>query len=219
MAEREINGNDLSLELERKFPYFPPELREDMMQYGMLAQLEAGKEILKEGQFVKVLPLVLEGSLRVFLKNENKELLLYFIEPRESCVMSFSSILSSSPSKIFAETETDCKVVLLPIGKIKSWTETYPAFNLLFLKHYQHRYEDMLTTINQVMFESLETRLIDYLKLRTSKNGNLPIQLTHTEMAKDLGTSREVITRMLKKLEVSGRIEISEKGIKFNSSM
>ncbi|MCB0662648.1 MAG: Crp/Fnr family transcriptional regulator, partial [Saprospiraceae bacterium] len=137
------------------------------------------------------------------------------IEPKESCVMSFSSIYSDSPSKVFAEVEKSGEVLLLPVGKIKEWSKAYPAFNQLFFNQYQNRYDDLIQTINQILFGNLEDRFVSYLEKKIKLNGGNPLQITHREMAKDVGSSREVISRLLKKLETTGLITIEDEGLKF----
>lgn len=193
--------NKVESRLKEKYPFFPPALVKEIMAYGMLAKVESGKELLKEGQYVKVLPLVLEGTLRVYIKSNDREFLLYYIEPQGSCVMSFSSILTDSPSKVFATVEKDGEVLLLPVGKILEWSRAYPGFNQLFFSQYQHRYNDLIFSIEQILFGNLEERLLAYLEKRIALNQGNSVQITHREMARDLGSSREVISRLLKKLE------------------
>jgi CRP/FNR family transcriptional regulator len=198
--------SQVELRIKEKYPFFSSSLVDEMVAYGMLAKVKAGTELMKAGQYVKVLPLVLEGALRVFIKKEEKEFLLYYIEPTESCVMSFSSILSDSPSKVYAVVEKSGEVLLLPVGKVLDWSRSNPEFNKLLFNQYQIRYNDLISSIDQILFSNLEERLLGYLKKRTKLNNGAAIRLTHKEMALDLGSSREVISRLLKKLERDGCI-------------
>ena len=169
-------------------------------------QVPQGTEILREGQYVKVIPIVLEGLIKVFSRHEEKELLLYYIKPQESCIMSFSAGMKNEPSKIFAVTEEDTSALLLPTDKVALWVREYPEVNQLFFQQYNLRYSDLLTTIHQLLFERMDKRLLDYLVNKSLLTGRNPIKISHRQIAAELGTAREVISRIMKKLENDGKV-------------
>jgi CRP/FNR family transcriptional regulator len=189
------------------------DLQQAFAQDGIVMDFESGTEILQEGQSVKMIPLVLEGLIKVFTRNEDKELLLYYIEPKESCVMSFLAGIKNKPSKIFAVTEKATKVILLPSHKVEAWTHQYPALNTLFYDLYNTRYSELIDTLNQLIFQKLDGRLYEYLKEKGRVKSTTLLDLRHREIAQELGTSREVITRVLKKLEKEGKIRQRDTGI------
>ncbi|MFN8430254.1 MAG: Crp/Fnr family transcriptional regulator [Spirosomataceae bacterium] len=162
--------------------------------------------ILKEGQYIKVIPLVLEGLLKVYSQYQEKELLLYYIQPNESCVMSFSSGLKNEPSKIFAMTEEETHMLLLPVDDVMRWTKNFPDFNSLFFSQFNLRYSDLLETINQLLFDKMDKRLLDYLQQKVKMTQKNPLKISHRQIAAELGTAREVISRVMKKLETDGRV-------------
>lgn len=182
----------------------------EMESAAMIQEVPANTEILRTGQFVKMIPIVLEGLVKVFTQHDYKELLLYYIQPKESCVMSFAAGLRNEPSKVFARTETDSLIALLPTDKVQDWVKKYPSFNTLFYDQYRVRYNDLIQTIHQVLFEKLDERLLQYLKERVSLTGSNPIKLTHGKIAEELGSAREVISRLLKKLESEKKVEQKE---------
>ena len=183
-----------------------PDLRKEMEAHAILKEVPQGTEILREGQYVKVIPIVLEGLIKVFSRHEEKELLLYYIKPQESCIMSFSAGMKNEPSKIFAVTEEDTSALLLPTDKVAQWVCEYPEVNQLFFQQYNLRYSDLLTTIHQLLFERLDKRLLDYLTNKSLLTGRNPIKISHRQIAGELGTAREVISRIMKKLENDGKI-------------
>lgn len=211
--------NDLLLhmvepEVIRKYlPHLNSELLRVFAEHGTIADVDSDTEILQEGQSVKVIPLVLEGLIKVFSRNEERELLLYYIEPSESCVMSFLAGIRNKPSKIFASTEKPTKVLLLPSHLVAQWTYQFPSLNTLFYDLYNTRYSELLDTLNQLIFQKLDGRLFDYLQEKSRVSNTRLLNIRHREIALDLGTSREVITRVLKKLEKEGRIRQVEHGI------
>ena len=203
---------DLSL-IQKHLPFLSSDLQKVFSQEGVVMEFREGTEILKEGQSVKMIPVVLEGLIKVFTRNEDKELLLYYIEPKESCVMSFLAGIKGKPSKIFAITEKPTKALLLPSQKVENWIHQYPSLNSLFYDLYNTRYSEMIDTLNQLIFQKMDGRLLDYLKEKARVKSTNLLDLRHREIAQELGTSREVITRVLKKLEKEGKIRQRESGI------
>jgi len=203
---------ELSL-IKKYLPFIGTELQQAFAQDGVIMDFESDNEILREGQSVKMIPLVLEGLIKVYTRNEDRELLLYYIEPSESCVMSFLAGIKNKPSKIFAITEKPTKVILLPSQKVEGWTNQFPALNTLFYDLYNTRYSELIDTLNQLIFQKLDGRLYDYLKEKSRVKSTSLLNLRHREIAQELGTSREVITRVLKKLEKEGKIRQQDNGI------
>jgi CRP/FNR family transcriptional regulator len=200
-------------QLDRKLPLLPTNLKKEIFEKGVLKNIPTGTEILREGQYVKSIPLVLKGLIKVCSSYEDKELLLYYIEPAESCVMSFSAGLWNAPSKVFAIAEEDSEVLLLPVELINQWVRKYPTFNELFFRQFNKRYEDLLLTIHQVLFDKMDKRLYDFLKEKTLLLGENTLDLRHHQIAREMGTAREVVSRVLKKLEKEGKIRQLQKGI------
>jgi CRP/FNR family transcriptional regulator len=186
--------------------HLQPDLRKEIETHGIFQEIPRGTEILREGQYVKVIPLLLDGLIKVYSAHEEKELLLYYIKPQESCIMSFSAGMKNEPSKIYAVTEEDTTALLLPADKVRQWTRQFPDINQLFFQQYNLRYTDLLTTIHQLLFERMDKRLLDYLVNKAELTGRNPIKISHRQIAAELGTAREVASRLLKKLENEGKI-------------
>jgi CRP/FNR family transcriptional regulator, anaerobic regulatory protein len=198
----------------RKYlPHLGSELQAAFAREGVIKEFPSQTEILHEGQHVTMIPLVLEGLIKVFTRNEERELLLYYIEPRESCVMSFLAGIKNQPSKIFAVTESVSTLLLLPARSVENWIQEFPRLNNLFYDLYNTRYSELIDTLNQLIFQRLDTRLYEYLREKGRVKGTRKLDLRHREIALELGTSREVITRVLKKLEKEGKLRQVEKGI------
>jgi CRP/FNR family transcriptional regulator len=197
-----------------RLSFLEKELVEEMSQVGKMAQIDSNTIIIREGQYIKHLPIIMEGIVRVFSKFEDKELLLYYIRPEQSCIVSFDAAIYNRPSTIYAVTEAPSKILLIPSGSIKGWIAKYPRFNQLFFDLYHSRYIDLLDTINQLIFHTLDQRILKYLEEKTRIMKSDTINIRHHQIARDLGTAREVVTRIVKKLETEGKIEQSTSGIK-----
>ncbi len=198
---------DLAIQIKRQFPHFNSDLISEMLQFAIEKEIPKETELLREGQYIKVIPLVFSGLIRVFTRHEDKELLLYYIKPNESCIMSFSAGINNQPSKIYAETEEDSHLLLIPVEKLIRWTKQFPDFNSLFFLQYNLRYSDLLDTINSLLFDKLDKRVYDYLKEKVAVTQHNPLKISHRQIASELGTAREVISRIVKKLELEGKVK------------
>ena len=200
-------------EIEKQIGFLGPDLSRVIIESCKIAEIAADTEIVKEGQYIKYIPIVIKGLVKVTTRQEEKELLLYYIQPNESCVMSFSASLKNDKSKIFATTEEDSLVILMPSDNILKWINQYTSLNKLFYQQYNLRYLDLLETINHLLFQKLDKRLYEYLKEKVRLTGKNPYIISHREIAYELGTAREVVTRVLKKLESEQRIRQLKSGI------
>jgi len=198
----------------RTLSFLEKELIEEILQYSTLQDFPAGTVLIKEGQYIKHLPVVIDGIIKVISRYDDKELLLYYIQPKQSCIISFEASVYNGSSRIFAETEQDSRILLIPCGKVADWTNRFPKFRQLFFDLYHNRYLDLLETINQLVFQSLDQRIYQYLIEKGRILETDELDLRHYLIARDLGTAREVVTRVLKKLELEGKISTGKKGIK-----
>lgn len=200
-------------EIEKYFSYLGKELADAILTISSVQGFPEATELVREGQYVKVVPLVVDGLVKVFTRKEDKELLLYYIQPRESCIMSFTASIRNEKSKIYAVTETATTLVLIPADKINNLVNQYPALNQLFYQQFDLRYTSLIETINALMYERLDKRLMDYLHDKKKVTGKNPIPISHKEIATDLGTAREVISRLVKKLELSNKLKQHQNSI------
>ena len=196
------------------FPNLNPDLISEIEQEAIQKEIQKGNEILREGQYVSVVPIVLNGVIKVYKRYEERDLLLYYIKPNESCIMSFAAGLKNEPSNVFAQTEEDTTALLLPVEKISGWIKRYPDLNSLFFQQYNLRYGELLDTIQHVMFKKMDKRLYDYLKEKIELLDKNPLKISHRQIASDLGTAREVVSRVIKKLEHEGKVKQQSNGIK-----
>lgn len=194
--------------------FLTPELLQQVLQSSTIKDIPKGTEILREEQYVKELPIVIEGLVKVYSRFDEKELLLYYIEPAQSCIMTFYAALKNTASKVYAVTEEKSKILLIPVQFLPAWLRDYPAFNELFYNQFNLRYTELLDTIGHLLLDKMDKRLYDHLKKKTLLMNEDFIKMSHNQIANELGTAREVVTRVLKKLENEGKIEQNSTGIK-----
>lgn len=179
-----------------------------------LKKFQKDTVLIREGQYLKHLPVIIDGMVKVYSQYDDKELLLYYIKPKQSCIISFAAATYNQPSKIFAITEEESKILLLPTNKVGEWTSRFPRFSQLFFDLYNQRYLDLLDTINQLVFQALDQRILSYLIEKSKLLDSDIIKITHRLIANDLGTAREVVSRVVKKLEKEQKIIQTADGIK-----
>ena len=186
--------------------FLNPDLADKILQESTIKEFTKGTEILREQQYIKVLPIVLNGLVKVYSRFEEKELLLYYIEPSQSCVMTFYAALKNTPSKVYATIEKDSKVLLIPVRHLPNWLKDYPDFNELFYNQFNLRYSELLETIGSLLLDKMDKRFYDHLKKKLDLTKSNSVKMSHSQIAEELGTAREVITRVLKKLETDEKI-------------
>lgn len=197
--------------------FLQPELIEKLLDSSQILDVPKGTEILKEHQYIKHLPVVIEGLVKVYSRFDEKDLLLYYIEPSNSCIMTFNAALKNTPSKVYAITEENSKLLLIPVSHLPKWLKEYPYFNEFFFNQFNTRYVELLDTIRHLLLDKMDKRVFDHLNKRSKLLNGEMIKMSHNQIATELGTAREVVTRVLKKLEIEGKIIQFQEGIKIIS--
>jgi CRP/FNR family transcriptional regulator len=121
--------------------------------------------------------------------------------------MTFLACFKSEKSKIVAITQEKTSAILIPSDKLSRWIFDYPNINKLFYQQLDMRYTELIDAIHHLLYDKLDKRLLDYLKEKNSVTGKNPIKISHKEIANDLGTAREVISRLIKKLETQNKVK------------
>lgn len=205
----------MSITIPKQFlPSISPELRDEFQSSGVLKSFDPGDIILKENAVIRHLPIVISGSLKVMREDKDgREILLYFVKPGESCIMSLFGGLYHDTSKIKAVTEEHTELLLLPVSNVMEWIKKYPDWTEFILVLYHKRFEELLETVNEIAFQKIDERIMKLLIKKTDLNHSQEIVTTHQQIADELGTSREVVSRLLKQLEKEGKIALSRNRI------
>ena len=197
-----------------KFGFLGDDFLKEINKHAIVNTVKAKTEVIREGQKNKFVPFLIKGSIRVFTLNDGRELIYYYVRENDSCLMTFSSIFSDYISRIYAVAEEDSEVLLIPVSVMHDWLIQFPAINRLFYQEYDKRFSDVMNMVNEAVFHKLDKRILSYIKHQIDLKGDHPIKLTHREIATNLGTSREVVSRVLKKIENEGEILQSKEGIR-----
>ena len=180
----------------------------ELCQFGDYVTLPPGQHICMEGSLCSSLALVLSGTARVYKLGESgKEITLYRVEAGESCVLTLSCIASDKSFPAFAISETDVEAIIIPTSKVRSWMEQQPAWRDYAWNLIASRLADVISLVEEITFKRMDERLADYLEQQRQQHGER-LTITHQQIAADLGTSREVISRLLKDLQQRGELSL-----------
>ena len=186
-----------------------PKLLDRLMEKGQFSTFEPGETLMKPGQFVKAVPLVLEGSIKIMrMDEEGKELFLYYLETGETCALSLTCCSAARPSEIKAVVEEKVTVLFIPIQVHEQLTDEFKQWKDFVSSTYQHRFQEMLVVLDAVAFKKMDERLMNYIVTKMKQLKTNELHTTHQEVANELGTAREVISRLLKQLEKKKWIEL-----------
>lgn len=197
------------------FPFLrdaDPALREALRDAGQTVTLPAGQHVCMEGNRCHHLPLVLAGTARVYkMSPEGREITLYRILPGESCITTASCIMSRRAFPAFAVAETDLTALLIPTPTFRDWMGRYEAWRSYVFELLATRLATVMEVVEEVAFRRVDERLAAYL-VEAAPAGVLP--RTHEAVAVDLGSSREVVSRVLKEFERAGWVRLSRGAIR-----
>ncbi|MDI9338492.1 MAG: Crp/Fnr family transcriptional regulator [Alphaproteobacteria bacterium] len=184
-----------------------PQIKETLIQYGNLKVFQDGDAIVNEYAYIKAMPIVISGSIRVIRTDEyDKEIFLYYINAGETCIMSFLGGLHHDTSKVKAIAEEETEILFIPNEHIPLLLKEYPEWLNYIFRLYHKRFEELLDVINAMAFKNLDERLLNIIKTKISHTKMNPLQITHQQLANELGSARVVISRLLKQLETEGII-------------
>ena len=194
--------------LQELFPGLEAPLYDEMMKYGEIKHIPAGSIMLNIGQTIRSALLVLEGVVKLYQEDdEGNEFFIYHIQPGQACAVSMVCSYQHETSQVLAKAMTDVTVLAIPLQYMDKWLSEYKSWHYFVIRTYRARYEELLRTINEIAFKNMDERLEFYLLNQVKQHGR-HVKLTHQEIANDLNSSREVISRLMKKMEKNGWIEI-----------
>jgi CRP/FNR family transcriptional regulator len=194
---------------------FELELIREFEEKAKIISVKEGAIILDFGKAVSVIPVVLSGVLKISRLDESgSELLLYYVNAKESCAMKFTCCMQQFPSEVKITAEEETEFLALPITAMDEWMMKYPTWKSFVMKTIRTRFNELLSAIDQLAFQKLDERLVNYLKERSKVTDSPLINLSHEQIAIEMASSREVISRLLKKLENDKKLLLYRNQIK-----
>lgn len=203
-----MNDNNLS-------GLFEPELITEINQFGILQNFSEGDLIMDYGKYIRMMPIVLKGTVKVLkMDDNNNEILLYYLSSNESCSMAYSCCLEAKKSEVKAIAEDDVEIIAIPHIKLDEWLCRFPSWKNYIMRGFNDRFAELLKSIESIAFHKLDERLVSYLKEKKRLGGSSVIKASHHLIADELATSRVVVSRLLKQLENEKKIILYRNEIK-----
>lgn len=200
--------------LPQLFPTFETELQHEIQEQGEIRYFKAGEQLMRTGQYFRSTMLILDGLVKIYREDdEGNEFFMYYLKPGEACALSMVCASEHKPSAVMAKTIKDTEVMTIPLQLMDEWMAKYKSWSHFVMSTYRLRFEELLNTIDHVAFRGMDERLEFYLKKhRDTLQTNL-IAINHQEIANELNSSREVISRLLKKMEQIGKVKLHRNAI------
>ncbi len=193
----------------KKITFFTePEFKNELVQHGKLLSFNKGDIIVRDGQYVKFLPIVLKGAIRVFQQSEDREILLYYVRAEETCTMSLAAAYFNNKSTSHGVVTEPTDALIFPASLIDQWQLKYPSWNRYVMQMFRTRYDQLINSFQGVAFEHIDARVLQYLKNAAQKEHSKFVSLSHQQLADELGTTRVVISRILKEYERQKKIKL-----------
>lgn len=194
-----------------------PLIREKLAEFGFAKTFAEGETILNENAYIKAIPIVTAGSIRVMRTEEDgREILLYYIKAGESCIMSFLGGMHDDTSKVKAIAEEETEILFIPIDKVSLLIKEFPEWLDYIFRLYHKRFEELLEVINAIAFKKLDERLLNFIKKKCEMTKSQTLYVTHEQLANELGTARVVVSRLLKQMEDEGFVKLGRNKISLN---
>ncbi|MEQ9262407.1 MAG: Crp/Fnr family transcriptional regulator [Owenweeksia sp.] len=191
-----------------------PAIRQKLEAYGFAKHFREGEIIMREDAYVKTIPIVTSGSVKVMRTDpEGREILLYYIRTGESCIMSFLGGIHQDTSKVKVIAEEETEMWMIPVSHISELMKEFPEWLDYIFRMYHKRFEELLEAVNAVAFKKMDERLLNFIRKKSELTGEKTLQVTHEQIAQELGTARVVVSRLLKQMEEEGLVQLSRNKI------
>lgn len=194
---------------------FESSLLDEIEKKSMLITASPGQGLMKMGQPITVVPLMLEGTLKVSRENEEgQELILYYAKAGEGCAMTFSCGLMAQPSQVKATAEDNITMLCIGVTVMEEWMQKYSSWKRFVISTIVNEFMGVIKTVDDITFKKMDERLVSYLKGKSKVSGSSLVNLSHQQIADELGTNRVVVSRLLKKLENEKRVLLYRNQVK-----
>lgn len=195
--------------IKNNFPSFNQLLLDDIEKNATIKEFKAGEILIRSGQYIKNTVLVLKGKIKIYREDEDgNEFFMYYLQPGQACAISMICATKNETSAVMARVVEDAEVILLPLPLMEKWMAQHRSWYEFVIDTYRKRFEEVLEVIDNIAFKAMDERLAFYLKKHKEVTQSKDIKLSHQEIATELNTSREVISRLLKKMEQQGLVNL-----------
>ncbi|MEJ8841608.1 Crp/Fnr family transcriptional regulator [Lacibacter sp. H375] len=214
MATQQVH-DDL---LRKSYPLFEDQLVNEIEEQGEFKTFPANEILMRKGQYIRSTMLVLNGLIKIYREDDDgNEFLMYYLKPGEACALSLVCAAKHEASPIMAKTVVETEVMMVPVDTMSEWMGKFKSWYQFVIETYRARFDELLVTLDNVAFRNMDERLEFYLKRAKEAQGTTLLNISHQEIAQELNTSREVISRLLKKMEQKGLVGLQRNAIELKN--
>lgn len=196
------------------FPDLETGLQQELQEKGRILEVHPGETLLQTGQHIRNTMIVLEGLVKLYREDdEGNEFFMYHLHPGDGCALSLICDRTFRASSVTAKAVTDATLLVVPLEHTENWMRQYRTWYHFVVGTYRKRYEELLETIDHIAFRNMDERLEFYLRRHRDSLKTNVLKITNTEIAQELNSSREVISRLMKKLSEDGKVRLLKNGI------
>ncbi len=204
--------------LRKSYPLFEDKLVDEIEVQGEFKTFPANEVLMRKGQYIRSTMLVLNGLIKIYREDDDgNEFLMYYLKPGEACALSLVCAAKHEASPIMAKTVTETDVMMVPVDTMSEWMSKFKSWYQFVIETYRTRFDELLTTLDNVAFRSMDERLEFYLKRAKEAQQAIMLNISHQEIANELNTSREVVSRLLKKMEQKGMVNLHRNAIELKN--
>lgn len=204
-----MNTSNISQYINALFPQFEPALKELLIEQVTIKSVKAGEHLMQTGQYFRSTVLIVEGRVKLYREGtDGNEFFMYYLQPGDACALSMICAAKQESSGVMGKAIEDSTILMVPIALMDELMKRFPTWYYFVMETYRSRFEELLAVIDGIAFKALDERLGFYLQKQQEHLQSNQLNLTHQEIASDLNSSREVISRLLKKMEQKGQIKL-----------
>lgn len=210
-TSKRMNNHELYIldQLQSHYPELEPDLKQEIAKHALIREVKAGEVLMKTGQFIRSTMLLTRGRIKVYKESgDGAEFFMYYIEPGKACAFSMICASKQEQSEIMAVAVEDSELILIPLNLMEGLMSGYQSWYRFVVETYRSRFDELLNLIDNTVFKGLDERLEFYLNNQSKSFKTKSLKITHEEIAKDLGTSRVVVSRLLKNMEQRGLVAL-----------
>jgi CRP/FNR family transcriptional regulator len=195
--------------LRKNFPTMSGKLIDELAEIGTIKSFNPGDVLMRKGQYFQHTILILDGIVKLYREDdEGREFLMYYLHNGDSCALSMICAAKNEASQLMAIVDVPTTALMIPIDKMDLLMTEHKTWYYYVLETYRKRFDEVLTALDNIAFRNMDERLEWYLKREQEQRGTHTLHITHQVIAEDLATSREVISRLLKRMEELGKVEL-----------
>ncbi len=189
------------------------DLNKELEQNARLKQVKKETVLIKPGDSIVFIPIVLKGSIRIIRQDhDGAEVFLYHLYPGQTCAMSLTCCQSGKKSMIKAIAEVDSELLQIPVNLTEDWYK-YPEWKAYISNNYHSRFAELMQVIDLIAFNNMDKQLLHYLEERSKALNTRFLEITHQQIADELHAHREAISRLLRTMEQKKLVKLGRNNI------